>query len=188
MTDSKTNILRAQMFRTKSLFVILGIFVVIVWLGSCWYIRHGVPNQHSHKDRLQTIALVGEAMTITNVLFAGLGFVALIGTVWLQRQQLESAMQSIKETSDAQREYLRVLQAQSKATRGAAEIGALSILIPIKQETLDALRRQVNTNISSRLTPQLPTLETEQEERIAMLEKLLKQLQQNDDPKGGQIN
>jgi hypothetical protein len=119
------------------------------------------------------LAQIGEAMTITNVLFAGLGFIALIATVWFQRKQVESAIEGMSEqSSELARQALHametvdVLRTQSAATSAAAQISALALLIPIKEQTLDVARHNANLGVSDRLTVQLPTLEKEQDERM----------------------
>src|SRR5260370_890362 len=68
--------------RTRAvwLFILLALLVIAIWLGSISYIRHGFLGTHPRVDRLETLAKIGEAMTITNVLFSGLGFLALIVT------------------------------------------------------------------------------------------------------------
>ena len=71
--------------------------VILIWLVSISYIRHGLPGTHPRADRLEMLAQIGEAMTITNVLFAGLGFLALIVTIWFQRKQVEAAMDAMAE-------------------------------------------------------------------------------------------
>src|SRR5271166_986871 len=66
-------------------------------------------GSHLEQRRLQTIAQVGEAMAITGVLFSGLGFVALIATVWLQRQQIQAAIRGMEESTQAQQDNLKTL-------------------------------------------------------------------------------
>ena len=78
--------------RPGLIFVLLALLVIVSWLGSIFYIRHGLPGTAGAGRRLETLAKIREAMTITNVLFAGLGFLALIVTVWFQRKQVESAI------------------------------------------------------------------------------------------------
>jgi hypothetical protein len=79
------------------LFFLLALLVIVVWLGSISYIRHGLPGTHPKGIRLETLAKIGEAMTITSVLFAGLAFVALIATVWFQRKQIEAMIDGMEE-------------------------------------------------------------------------------------------
>ena len=77
--------------------------------------------------RFETHAAVGEAMAIT--LFSGLGFVALIATVWLEREQVEAAIQSMEESTKAQRDNLATPQAQSENTLTVAKIRALAVQV-----------------------------------------------------------
>ena len=166
--------------RPALLFVLLALLVILIWLGSISYIRHGLPGIHPTRNRLETLAKIGEAMTITNVLFAGLGFVALIATVWFQRKQVESAIDGmadqsfyLAEQANHMDDTLDVLRLQSAATLAAAQIGALSTLIPVKEKEIEAIRFNAARGISDPKTPRLPILEKEQEERIANLEFLL---------------
>jgi hypothetical protein len=106
----------------------LFVFVVVVWIISYSYFRHPFKNGQPLEYRLATNAAVGEAMAITSVLFSGLGFVALIATVWLQRQQIQAAIQGMEESTKAQQKTLETLRAQSDATLAAARISALAIL------------------------------------------------------------
>jgi len=174
--------------RPALLFGLLAILVILLWLGSISYIRHGLPGTHPRADRLEALALVGEAMTITNVLFAGLGFLALIVTVWFQRKQVESAIDGMtdqyslmSEQVERMDDTLDVLRLQSAATLAAAQIGALSTLISVKEKEIEAIRFNAARGVSDPKTPRLPTLEKEQEERIANLEFLLVALREEID-------
>ena len=86
-------------------------------------------GSHLEQRRLQTIAQVGEAMAITGVLFSGLGFVALIATVWLQRQQIQAAIRGMEESTQAQQDNLKTLRVQSENTLAVAKISALAVQI-----------------------------------------------------------
>jgi hypothetical protein len=179
MNDSQRTTSRASKsprWRVRSLLILVALLVILVWIISYSYFRHPFKNGQPLEDRLAIHAAVGEAMTITSVLFSGLGFVALIATVWFQRRQIEAAIQGMEESTKAQQENLKTLRAQSDATLAVAQISALSILIPIKQNELDVARRNSSMRISDRLTARLPALEQEQIDRMNELESLLKQV------------
>jgi len=65
----------------------------------------------------------------SSVLFSGLGFVALIATVWLQRKQIEAAIEGMEDSTKAQQENLKTLRAQSENTLAVAKISALAVQI-----------------------------------------------------------
>jgi hypothetical protein len=111
------------------IFILLGVLVFLFWLGSLAFVCHRLNVPHLEQHRLQTIAQVGEGMAITGVLFSGLGFVALIATVWLQRKQIEAAIQGMEESTNAQQENLKTLRAQSENTLVVAKISALAVRI-----------------------------------------------------------
>src|ERR1700692_795769 len=102
------------------IFVLLGVSVFLFWLGSLAFVCHRLNVAHLEQHRLQTIAQVGEAMAITSVLFSGLGFVALIATVWLQRRQIEAAIQGMKESTRDMKKSI----AQATRAAGAMEKSA----------------------------------------------------------------
>jgi Na+/H+ antiporter NhaC len=106
--------MKPQSFGIRPLLILVVpfVFVVVVWIISYSYFRHPFNNGQPLEDRLATHAAVGEAMAITSVLFSGLGFVALIATVWLQRRQIEAAIQGMEESTKAQQENLETLRAQ----------------------------------------------------------------------------
>jgi hypothetical protein len=144
--------------------------VIVVWVGSIWYMQQG--------GRLETFAKLGEAMTVTNVLFAGLGFVALIATVWFQRKQVDSAIAGMEEQSSHLFEQttkmdqtLDILREQSAATFAAAHISGLSILISVKEHKLDDLRRSAAAGAPD--PAQSGALEKQLTAQIADLESLL---------------
>jgi len=135
MDDSQPSIpsspTRQRFLRGQPLgiFVLLGVSVFLFWLGSLAFVCHRLNVPHLEQHRLQTIAQVGEAMAITSVLFSGLGFVALIATVWLQRRQIEAAIQGMEESTKAQQENIETLRAQSENTLAVAKISALAVRI-----------------------------------------------------------
>jgi hypothetical protein len=131
MDDSKTIASKRQSFGIKPLLILVVpfVFVVVVWTISYSYFRHPFKNGQPLEDRLATHAAVGEAMAITGVLFSGLGFVALIATIWLQRIQIEAAIQGMEDSTKAQQENLETLRAQSENTLAVAKISALAVQI-----------------------------------------------------------
>jgi hypothetical protein len=151
MSDSQTSTSRA--FKRRSL-------------------RDGRPLRY----RLETNAAVCEAMAITSVLFSGLGFVALIATVWLQRRQIEAAIQSMEESTKAQQENLETLRAQSENTLAVAKISALAVRIsaytpeileaairdPVKKNVLEQERKCLIEELDMRT----PKAEGEREVRL----------------------
>ena len=96
--------------RSLLILVALFVFVIVVWIISYSYFRHPFKNGQPLEYRIATNAAVGEAMAITSVLFSGLGFVALIATVWLQRRQIEAAIQGMEDSTKAQHENLEILR------------------------------------------------------------------------------
>jgi hypothetical protein len=115
----------------RSLLILVALFVsvIVVWIISYSYFRHPFKNGQPLEYRIATNAAVGEAMAITSVLFSGLGFVALIATVWLQRRQIQAAIQSMEDSTKAQQENLKTLRAQSENTLVVAKISALAVRI-----------------------------------------------------------
>src|ERR1700736_2661675 len=105
----------------RSLLILVALFVsvIVVWIISYSYFRHPFKNGQPLEYRIATNAAVGEAMAITSVLFSGLGFVAIIATVWLQRKQIQAAIQSMEDSTKAQQKTLETLRAQSDATLAA---------------------------------------------------------------------
>jgi hypothetical protein len=124
----------------RGIFVLLSVLVVLFWLGSLAFVCHRLNVPHLEQHRLQRIAQVGEAMAITGVLFSGLGFVALIATVWLQRQQIQAAIQGMEESTKAQQDNLKTLRAQSENTLAVAKISALAVRISACSQRLDEIK------------------------------------------------
>ena len=79
---------------------------------------------------------------------------------------------------DRMDDTLAVLRTQSAATLAAAQISALSILVPLKEKELDAIRSVAVRGIHTTATDRLPTLEKKQADRLAQLETLLEQLRE----------
>jgi hypothetical protein len=131
MDDSKAITSKRQSFGIKPLLILVVpfVFVVVVWIISYSYFRHPFKNGQPLENRIATNAAVGEAMAITSVLFSGLGFVALIATVWLQREQIQAAIQGMEDSTKAQQENLKTLRAQSENTLVVAKISALAVRI-----------------------------------------------------------
>ena len=154
----------------------LFVFVVVVWIISYSYFRHPFKNGQPLEYRLATNAAVGEAMAITSVLFSGLGFVALIATVWLQRQQIQAAIQGMEESTKAQQKTLETLRAQSDATLAAARISALAILVPHIQQTIDRARGDRTIGRNTEEVKLLPELEVQQARNITLLRNLHEEL------------
>ncbi len=172
MDDSQPSIspspTRQRFLRRQPLgiFVLLGVFVFLFWLGSLAFVCHRLNVPHLEEHRLQTIAQVGEAMAITGVLFSGLGFVALIATVWLQRKQIEAAIQGMEESTKAQRDNLATLQAQSENTLAVAKISALAVRISAyNSDIIDAAIRDPVKKVRS------------EEKRNSLVEELEAELQ-----------
>ena len=135
MSDSQASIhssrTRQRFLRGQPLgfFILLGVIVILFWLGSLAFVCHRLNVSHLEQHRLQTLAGIGEAMAITGVLFSGLGFVVLIATVWFQRTQVAAAIQSMEESTKAQQENIETLRAQSENTLAVAKISALAVRI-----------------------------------------------------------
>lgn len=125
-SPSRQRFLRRQ---PLGIFILLGVLVFLFWLCSLVFVCHRLNVPHLEQHRLQTLGQVGEAMAITGVLFSGLGFVAIIATVWLQRKQIEAAIQGMEESTRAQQENLETLRAQSENTLALAKISALAVRI-----------------------------------------------------------
>src|ERR1700738_2402411 len=108
--------------RDRSLLILVALFVLVfvVWIISYSYFRHPFKNGQPLEYRIATNAAVGEGMAITSVLFSGLGFVALIATVWLQRKQIEAAIQGMEESTRDMKESI----AQATRAAGAMEKSA----------------------------------------------------------------
>src|SRR5258708_2405260 len=107
----------------RSLLILVALFVLvfIVWIISYSYFRHPFKNGQPLEYRLATNAAVGEAMAITSVLFSGLGFVALIATVWLQRKQVEAAIQGMEESTRSQQRSIEELTRAANAMEESAK-------------------------------------------------------------------
>jgi hypothetical protein len=158
------------------IFVLLGVFVFLFWLGSLAFVCHRLNVPHLEQHRLQTIAQVGEAMAITSVLFSGLGFVALIATVLLQRQQIQAAIQGMEESTKAQQKTIETMRAQNDATLAAAQISALAILVPHMQQRIDKARADWAIGRDTEEHKMLPQLDVEQGRYIILLRNLLEEL------------
>jgi hypothetical protein len=126
----------------RSLLILVALFVsvIVVWIISYSYFRHPFKNGQPLENRIATNAAVGEAMAITSVLFSGLGFVALIATVWLQREQIQAAIQGMEDSTKAQQENLKTLRAQSENTLAVAKISALAVQISACSQRLAAFK------------------------------------------------
>jgi hypothetical protein len=169
--------------RPALMFVLLALFIVLIWLGSISYIRHGLPGSHPRPDRLETLAKIGEAMTITNVLFAGLAFLGLIVTVWFQRKQVESAIEGMQEQSSHLMEpavnaekTLEALRAQSDAMLMAARISALAIIVPAKEHEIERGKADRAIGRNTEENRNLETSIVQHKERLALIERYLKEL------------
>jgi len=170
--------MKSQSFSARHLLILVVLFVLVfaVWIVSYSYFRHPFKNGQPLEDRLATHAAVGEAMAITSVLFSGLGFVALIATVWLQRKQIEAAVQGMEESTKAQQMTIETMRAQSDATLAAAQISALAILVPHLQQTIDRARADRNIGRNTEDVKQLPELEVQQNRNITLLRNLHEEL------------
>jgi predicted histidine transporter YuiF (NhaC family) len=142
MDDSKAITSKRQSFGIRPLLILVVpfVFVVVVWIISYSYFRHPFKNGQPLEYRIATNAAVGEAMAITSVLFSGLGFVALIATVWLQRKQIEAAIQGMEDSTKAQQENLKTLRAQSENTLAVAKISALAVQISACSQRLAEIK------------------------------------------------
>lgn len=134
--------MKRQSFGIKPLLILAVpfVFVVVVWIISYSYFRHPFKNGQPLEDRLATHAAVGEAMAITSVLFSGLGFVALIATVWLQRRQIEAAIQGMEESTRDMKESIGqatrsadAMERSAKAATVASHAAAQSVALLPKQ-------------------------------------------------------
>jgi hypothetical protein len=133
--------------RSLLILVVLFVLVFVVWIISYSYFRHPFNDGRPLRYRLETHAAVGEAMATTSVLFSGLGFVALIATVWLQRKQIEAAIRSMEESTTAQQENLQTLRAQSENTLAVAKITALAVQISACSQYLAELKSAEPTGL-----------------------------------------
>jgi hypothetical protein len=184
MSDSQTTTSHASKpspWRVRSLLTLVALFVIVVWIISYSYFRHPFKNGQPLEYRVATHAAVGEAMTITSVLFSGLGFVALIVTVWLQRTQVEAAIRSMEESTKAQQENLKTLRAQSDAALAAAKCSALSILVSLTQQKIDKARADWSIGKNTEEYKMLPELEAKQARYISLLTNLLEELLKKSD-------
>jgi hypothetical protein len=146
MNDSKQSVplppTRQRFLREQPLgrFFFIGALVFLFWLGSLAFVCHRLNVPHLEQHRLQTLGQVGEAMAITGVLFSGLGFVALIATVWLQRRQIEAAIQGMEESTRDMKESIGqatrsadAMEKSAKAVTVGSQAAAQSVILLPKQ-------------------------------------------------------
>jgi hypothetical protein len=134
----------------RSLLILVALFVsvIVVWVISYSYFRQPFKNGQPLEYRIATNAAVGEAMA-TSVLFSGLGFVDLIGTVWLQRKQIEAAIQGMEESTRDMKESI----AQATRAAGAMEKSAKAATVGSQAaaQSVAFLPKQMRAYLSVRI-------------------------------------
>jgi hypothetical protein len=143
--------IKRQSFRAKHLLILVLLFVLVfvVWIISYSYFRHPFNNGQTLEHRIATNASVGEAMAITSVLFSGLGFVALIATVWLQRKQIEAAIQGMEESASDMKESIAQATRAARAMEKSAE--AVTVASQAAAQSAGFLPKQMRAYLSVRI-------------------------------------